>query len=499
MELVIAIVAIPLTIGVAVLIFFLQKSNSKKNRIASEAEHSLLNEGIKKIVENQTGFSQEQSKMSVYLDGLLDVKVRRMLNLLNEGISAMDNYHYEKAILSFQHGFRLAKNDGEKCALLNLIGVNQIKWGKIKDAEKTFFNLIDIARKAEIKEAYSVGLSSIGGAYYSQGEFEKALEFYEQALSIDQELENMESQAMDLGNLGNVFKQLGEVAKALEYLDKAYAINRKTNNLEGQARDLNNKGVIYMNKGEYSKALECYDKALGIAETIGDLGFKAKQLINKGNIHQVQMDYEKALELYDSANDLFKKTKDKIGQAHILSLIGIHYQDYLKMYEKALSFHTQALEIERNGGNLEGVARNLGNIAINLEHLGRDQEALESYKEALKINEQIGRVKGQIHQLINLGGYYLTHNEFNKAEDFLERALVLSQEIDNPELQASVYNNLGHLAWEKDDLDNMLIFVKKARVLFVKLKLKEGIRNCDDNIAMVRKENERRREKKYLP
>ncbi len=65
---------------------------------------------------------------------------------------------------------------------------------------------------------------SVGGFYYEQGQYEKALEFYSKYLAIAIEVGNRHCQGSAYGNIGSVFIRLGHFEEALVFHSKALAI-----------------------------------------------------------------------------------------------------------------------------------------------------------------------------------------------------------------------------------------------------------------------------------
>ncbi len=72
--------------------------------------------------------------------------------------------------------------------------------------------------------------------------------------------------AIYCNNLGSAYYSLGEYGKAIEYYDRALSIDRKNfgENHPKVAIRYNNLGAAYDSLGDHSKAIECFDRALAI-------------------------------------------------------------------------------------------------------------------------------------------------------------------------------------------------------------------------------------------
>ena len=108
--------------------------------------------------------------------------------------------------------------------------------------------------------------SNIGLAYYSLGDYDKALEYYNKAHDIRLDVfgENHPDVAAIYNNIGMAYDSLGDYDKALEYYNKAPGIqlNVLGENHPAVAASYSNIGVAYYSLGDYDKALEYLNKAL---------------------------------------------------------------------------------------------------------------------------------------------------------------------------------------------------------------------------------------------
>ncbi len=90
--------------------------------------------------------------------------------------------------------------------------------------------------------------------YYSLGENEKALEYFENALSLSRAISDRAGEAETLNNIGFVYSSLGMKQKALMYYEKALPLRRAVGDRDGEAATLNNIGKVYSDLGAVLKA-----------------------------------------------------------------------------------------------------------------------------------------------------------------------------------------------------------------------------------------------------
>ena len=102
----------------------------------------------------------------------------------------------------------------------------------------------------------------------SQGNYDKALEYYNKALEIDLSVhgDRHPNVATCYNNIGGVYDSQGNYDKALEYYNKALEIRLSVlgDGHPNVATCYNNIGGVYDSQGNYAKALEYCNKALEI-------------------------------------------------------------------------------------------------------------------------------------------------------------------------------------------------------------------------------------------
>ena len=118
-------------------------------------------------------------------------------------------------------------------------------------------------------------------------------------------------------NLAVVYRGQGEYAKALEYYEKARAIRERVLGTDhpDTATTYNNLAGVYRGQGEYAKALEYYEKDRAIIEKVlgTDHPSMAITYNNMAGMYAVQGEYDKALEYYEKALKIFTA---KLGEKH---------------------------------------------------------------------------------------------------------------------------------------------------------------------------------------
>ncbi|CAF1450977.1 unnamed protein product [Adineta steineri] len=229
------------------------------------------------------------------------------------------------------------------------LGSLLLKSGQFNKAEELYSVLLEQTSDESEKALYYICL---GYVKRNQGDYEKAIWYYEHGLEIQQKTlsSNHPSLATSYNNIGLVYDNMGECSKALSYYEKALEIQQKTlpSNHPLLATSYNNIGSVYYNMEEYSKALSYYEKALEIRQKTLSSNHPdlATSYNNIGLVYSEMGEYSKALSYYEKALEIRQKTLPLNHPSLATSYwcIGSVHEN-MKDYSKALSYLKRALNI----------------------------------------------------------------------------------------------------------------------------------------------------------
>ena len=176
--------------------------------------------------------------------------------------------------------------------------------------------------------------NNLAGVYYAMGDYLKALEYYEKTQKINEAVNGPEhpSTATTYNNLAEVYRAMGDYPKALEYHEKAREIREAVLGPEhpSTAATYNNLAGVYYAMGDYPKALEYYDKALVIVKAV--LGeqhpYVASTYHNLAHVYLELRDLDSAIRCSDQALAVFRRV---LGPEHPNTLIVKRFNDFLHM------------------------------------------------------------------------------------------------------------------------------------------------------------------------
>ena len=150
---------------------------------------------------------------------------------------------------------------------------------------------------------------TLGNAYYSLGNYRKAIEYHEKSLKIAIEIGNRDGEGGAYGSLGNASQSLGDFQKAIEYHEKHLKIAIEIGDRDGEGRAYGSLGNAYTSTGNYRKAIEYYEKSLKIAIEIGDRGREGTNYHNIGVAYCSLEQFENAVHNFVSAVNTFNSLR----------------------------------------------------------------------------------------------------------------------------------------------------------------------------------------------
>jgi tetratricopeptide (TPR) repeat protein len=248
------------------------------------------------------------------------------------------------------------------------LGKLLIKLSQFEKAEELYNVLLEQTSDEGEKAIY---YNQLGYIKDDQGDYEKAIEYYEKGLEIDEKTlpPNHPSLATSYNNIGAVYRNMREYSKALSFLEKGLEIDEKTLSPDDPslATSYNNIGLVYANMREYSKALSFYQKALEVYQKTlpPNHPLLATSYNNIGLVYANMGKYSKALPFYKKSFEIKQKTlpPNHPSLATSYNNIGGVYEN-MGEYSKALGYFKRALDIRQrslppNHPNIQNVRESI--------------------------------------------------------------------------------------------------------------------------------------------
>jgi tetratricopeptide (TPR) repeat protein len=253
-------------------------------------------------------------------------------------------------LAEFEHRVRARDYDGA-CRVLAPIDFDYLfKWGHCAQLMELRERLLGCLTDPGLRAA---NLGSLGRAFYSLGQVERAIKLYEQALAIAREIGYHQNEGIWLGNLGLAYRAQGQVERAIEFHEQALAIAREIGDSQNESIWLGCLGLAYRELGQVEWAVNCYEGALAITREIDDRWNEGAWLGHVGIVYRAMGQVKRAINFFEEALAIACEIGDRRHKGVWLDNLGLAYHD-LEQVERAIEFHKRALAIAREIGYRRG-------------------------------------------------------------------------------------------------------------------------------------------------
>ena len=275
-----------------------------------------------------------------------------------------------------------------------------------------------------------------GLAYETLGDFERARADQEAALEHAHEASDRHAVWQALLDLGSLWAGRN-YAKAGDYYQQALALARTLDDPAALAHSLNRLGNWYLNAEQPRAALHSHQEALATFQALSDRGGKAATLDFLGMASLLGGDLQQSASYYEQAIALLRELDERARLPNSLAslmLCGGNYQNDTAVpaalgFAELLQHGELAVKIAGEIGSRSDEAYSLIHMAICLGPRGEYARALEVAQRGLALASEIEHRQWMTAGHRALGALYLDLLALSEAQQHLEQALALAQQI----------------------------------------------------------------------
>jgi len=286
---------------------------------------------------------------------------------------------------------------------LTMLGGARYYQGNYDKAKEAWMSCIDVLQerlesvkdstdKLHIKNGIAQLYNNVGVIYKNNGEYDKAIDYYQKNLKIQEEIGNTLNMARSRANIANVYYFFAiDLDKALDYyqqsleLFKKYAEANKDypeeaeNGKTGMANTYLNIGTVYNERKDAGRAIDNYRKALAIGQELNNKTMVADILSRMGMVYLQGGSYQEALDASLNALKTFHEIGQSKDEASILKNIGNIYFKWGR-FNESLDYLNQSLKISKDLHLKKEVYDVYKDKSEVLAALGNFKEALQNYE-----------------------------------------------------------------------------------------------------------------------
>ncbi|MGL5831897.1 MAG: CHAT domain-containing protein, partial [Waterburya sp.] len=299
-------------------------------------------------------------------------------------------------------------------------------------------------------------LNNQGILQLNQGAAEQAIATWKQAQDSYQQVGDELGVIRTAINQGSAFKQLGLYRRALNTLTEVASTLEQLPNSEMKVAGLKSYGDLLRLVGEVKRSQEVLASSLTIAESLASVEEKSEILLLIGNTYKTHQP-EKALELYQQGLATCQQQPNCLQtdlplQIYLAQLnTGLNTPNKYQHQSKSLISQIKA-EFSRLPVNRATIDRRI-NFAASLVELtpqlsikpSKTADIEQFLSETIQLAEQINYPKAQSYSLGLRGQIREQLADWDNAQQYTQRALILAQGINAPEVSYLWQWQLGRI------------------------------------------------------
>jgi tetratricopeptide (TPR) repeat protein len=230
-------------------------------------------------------------------------------------------------------------------------------------------------------------------------------------------------------NEGIMYFEQSDDEKAIDCFNKSITVSRQSGNRNQMAISLQAIAQINIRKGQNTKALSELYQSLKIFEEVRDEIGIADVHLSLGDICFFQKDYKKALEHHKKSYDLYSRNDYLVAISAVCYKVGLDYYE-LKDYPMALFYQQKSIDIIEKA-DLSPNSVTYLNIAQIYVIQKKFDKATEYAQKALKISQASQNKAGICQGHVVLSKLFMNEKKYAQAAEHGEKALVMAKEIDH--------------------------------------------------------------------
>ncbi len=285
---------------------------------------------------------------------------------------------------------------------------------------------------------------------------------------------------------------------ALEIAEEALALARELGDGPSLSSALPFYAICQYHVTDHPAALKALLEAVPILEAQGDRLELARSLNTLALVNLELGDLDEALGGFERAHALFVALDHSHGWAATVGNIALAY-DRLGNREKALEFYAHSLKRREELGDWHGVGEVMNNLAglqvevgEHLERTGDAEGARNAFEtaasythHALEIASRLEDARLAAMVTNNLACLHAATGERERAREDYRRALELSRQTGDRQLEAACLADLGRLDHRNEDHRDAISHLETALVLFSDLGIKDQVSKTHRDLSKV--------------
>ncbi|MEH1842496.1 MAG: CHAT domain-containing protein [Nostoc sp.] len=302
---------------------------------------------------------------------------------------------------------------------------------------------------AEITTAKSSALTQRvqqGLELYQAGDIQAAINSWQAALSNQQRHSNYSQEINIRAYLARAYQQVGQISEAIAQLKLVIAYYGQTNEPIKVERMLTEQAQLYTNLGQQRRAVTILcgqnqsnatcspDSAIEIARQQSDNLGEVAAWGSLGNAHRLQGEYEQAIQDFKRSDEIAKRINN---QAYIVSTLN----GLANTYANLAKGNQRRAEFAKEIGDKEAAQK------FQQSTLSNDGQAVQYFEQSLNLARRQNDKVNELRSLLGLVRLYYRQDRQDKAivNNTLEQAILVLEQVSDSHDKAYAAIQLANL------------------------------------------------------
>ena len=405
---------------------------------------------------------------------------------LNETKLAIDNFEkslsfYEKKSDQFYNEIKQTKNS---------LGILYKNVGEFRRALEVLMESISISEKFDISN--SIAYNNIATIYFSQENYEKALQYHQKAIEVESSSANSNRRVIIqyLSNIASLYVKIGNLEEADKIYTKTYRYCEENNELGFLVTSLKGLAVLFIERGEFENAEIYLNRAINLSSNIAyevhkvDLFLYLAEVYEKTNRQNLQLESlnqalsvaeesqkSKVMLVYENLHDFHYQNGNIRGAYDVLkAMFKVNKQNFLKEKEENLLEMQEKFESEQKDKLIQQEKAFSEKVKEKNQKLAELNDDLSQFNHGVShdLKEPIRLVKGRITYLQSILANKLDLQEMQSLEIAQEAAERMEKMLED----LHHFSTLGGDLQDAKDIDlNEVLAIVQADL---QMRIKEN-------------------------
>ncbi len=429
-----------------------------------EVIYNGIKENIKKII---------HLRIAKYLE---DVKIDNIDDVVYDlSYHFYHGFDFDRALsYSIEGGEKAIKSYANKDAL-NLYNISLKSLRRLDEK---------LANTNHYKEKKIEVLSKLGILNKTIGEWDKAIDYYEQTIPICDEIKAPQKRSKIYLYLGWIYQQRSCWHEAQNYFRKSLSMAQVIQDSFISAEAYHGLGAVYEREGELENALECYSTSHKFAEENYDSLNLAKAHNAFGRVYNLQGNYSKAVEHKKKSIVLFDKIHDLPELAKAYTSLAITFYDMGEL-EKNIEFNEKCIELADQISDIRIKGYGLSNTVEALVKSSQLEKAIDYASNALEIFKKLEERFMISLSHMNFGMIFHHKKEWSKSKYYFKNAIGFMENLNIPYHLADCYRQFADMYRSKNEPTKVKYYLEKSREIYLSIAAANYVKQIDEELNKV--------------